>query len=33
MSGTEAIAVLSLIDTIVQIVDGTNQVYDAAKDA
>jgi hypothetical protein len=33
MSGTEAIAVLSLIGTIIQIVDGTNQVYDAAKDA
>jgi hypothetical protein len=33
MSGAEAIAVLSLISSIIAVVDGTRQVYDAARNA
>lgn len=33
MSGAEAIAVLGVIASIISIIDGTKQVYDAATDA
>ena len=33
MSGAEAIAILGVISSIISIVDGTKQVYDAATNA